>query len=350
MAGAASILWIASLATITDTVGSANMGKTMGIVGPICGSGGFLGPVVAGGLLSAAGYWPTWSVAVAIVSLDLVLRLAMTEKPKPAAHGPRNQVGADLEDRGDIGEERQLTIQASDEDDSCSASATLHHDIRSEQREKTISIRFPGNRRILTLATGDPDALGQDATCMSPLLPSPGRSDNDKSPISKKKPLSYIQHFLLVLRQRRIVSSMLLNIILSRASNSFNTTLAVQVEEAFGWGPRQVGLLFLALAGPSVLLGPSVGWLRDCIGVRVPTIIGSGLSSVLYVLIGVTGSGYLHSWSSLEVQKGIFIAALVLMGIAIEMISGICIIEGTRTSFSQILVIGSCPDMPYRPR
>ena len=84
LAGAASILWIASFATIADTVGSANVGKTMGIVGPIVGSGAFLGPIVAGGLLSSAGYWRTWSVATAIIALDLVLRLAMTERPKAA--------------------------------------------------------------------------------------------------------------------------------------------------------------------------------------------------------------------------------------------------------------------------
>ena len=84
LAGAASILWIASFATIAETVGSANVGKTMGIVGPIVGSGAFLGPLVAGVLLSSVGYWRTWSVAIAMIALDLILRLAMTERPKIA--------------------------------------------------------------------------------------------------------------------------------------------------------------------------------------------------------------------------------------------------------------------------
>lgn len=60
------------------------MGKTMGIVGPIVGSGAFLGPIVAGVLLSSVGYWRTWSVAIAMIALDLILRLAMTERPKAA--------------------------------------------------------------------------------------------------------------------------------------------------------------------------------------------------------------------------------------------------------------------------
>ena len=52
----------------------------MGIVGPIVGSGAFLGPMVAGALLSSVSYWQTWSVAIAMIALDLMLRLAMTER------------------------------------------------------------------------------------------------------------------------------------------------------------------------------------------------------------------------------------------------------------------------------
>ena len=65
----------------------------MGIVGPIVGSGAFLGPIVAGGLLSSAGYWRTWSVAIAIIALDLILRLAMTERPKAAESVPTKANG-----------------------------------------------------------------------------------------------------------------------------------------------------------------------------------------------------------------------------------------------------------------
>lgn len=60
------------------------MGKTMGIIGPIVGSGAFLGPMVAGILLPLVGYWRTWSVAIAMIALDLMLRLTMTERPKAA--------------------------------------------------------------------------------------------------------------------------------------------------------------------------------------------------------------------------------------------------------------------------
>lgn len=56
----------------------------MGIVGPIVGSGAFLGPMVAGVLISSVGYWRTWSFAIAMIVLDLILRLTMTERPNAA--------------------------------------------------------------------------------------------------------------------------------------------------------------------------------------------------------------------------------------------------------------------------
>lgn len=130
---------------------------------------------------------------------------------------------------------------------------------------------------------------------------------------------------------------MLLSIIVSTAYNSFNTTLALHVEETFQWGPGQVGLLFLALAGPSVLLGPPVGWLRDSIGVRAPTILGTGLATLSYILIGLAGSGSFAWMRSLDAGKGIYIGGLVMMGVAIELTAGISIIEGTRMSESMKL-------------
>ena len=123
---------------------------------------------------------------------------------------------------------------------------------------------------------------------------------------------------------------MLLSIIFSTAYNSFNATLALHVEKTFQWGPPQVGLLFLALAGPSALLGPPVGWLRDSIGVRAPTILGTGLATLSYVLIGLAGSEKFASTPGLDAGKGIYIGGLAMMGIAIELTAGICIIEGTR--------------------
>ena len=175
--------------------------------------------------------------------------------------------------------------------------------------------------------TATTHSLTLDAT--TPLLPNSSTPDCQPSPTGTE-PLSNTRYFFLILRQRRIIASLLLSTILSTAYNSFNATLALHVEETFSWGPRQVGFLFLTLAGPSVLLGPPVGWLRDSIGVRAPTILGTGLATLSYILIGLPGSGIFVRMRSLDGGKGIYIGGLVMMGVAIELTAGICIIEGTR--------------------
>ena len=90
----------------------------------------------------------------------------------------------------------------------------------------------------------------------TPLLPASSHCCSTPPPT---KPLSNAEYFVFILRHRRIISSMLLGIISSKVYNSFNATLVLHVQELFHWSPRQVGFLFLALIGPSVLFGLFAG-------------------------------------------------------------------------------------------
>lgn len=120
--------------------------------------------------------------------------------------------------------------------------------------------------------------------------------------------------------------------ILSTAFYSFNTTLALHVQEVFGWGPREIGFLYFALLGPSAMLGPFAGWLRDSIGVRWPTLVGTGLAAPLYVLIGLVGDER-FPWTQGELGKRLCIGTIVLMGLAVELTTSTSLIEGTRMSY-----------------
>ena len=289
LGAAACFLWIASLASIADTVGSGNMGKTMGIIGPIVSSGAFFGPVTGGLLLSSVGYWQTWSVAILMISLDLILRLAMCEGSSTAVSGSGQMPSSEAQVNAD--------------------SDTLDSDKYASAPSKKPSI------------AGAPSSTEE----VTPLL-TVAKYHSEMSPT---KPLSNAGYFFLILRQRRVISSMLVSILLSMAYNSFNATLPLHVQENFHWGPHQVGLLFLALVGPSVLLGPPAGWLRDSVGVKWPAIVGTGLVTPSYILIGLAGVEKFH-WMQGNVGKAIYIGALILVGIAKELTAGICIIEGTR--------------------
>lgn len=315
---AASVLWITSLATLADTVGSGNMGKTMGIIGPIASSGVFFGPMTGGLLLSSVGYWHTWLVAVTVISLDLILRLAMIDRRKssPMAHG------ADAMSSSEAGVNTEPGTLDPDKHLRSSPPATSH--VATLQSNSSCST-MSSSKLSMPNTAPTPSSPTVEAT---PLLPT--FSHNQSSP-SPTEPLSNAEYFLYILRQRRVFSSMLITIILTTSCNSFDATLGLHVQEVFHWGPLQVGLLYLALLGPSVLLGPFTGWLRDSIGVWWPTLVGTGLATPLYVLIGFVGDERFH-WMQGESGKRICIVALSLMGIAIELSTGTCIIEGARMS------------------
>ena len=246
------------------------MGKTIGIAGPLMKSGSFLGPMVGGILLSHAGYWRIWIAAYMIIIVDLVLRLVMTERPKAPAESPQ---GADASAADETAAER---------------GALLPHE-RDEE---------PGERREEPL----------EATV---------------------EPLSNLSFYLFLLKQPRISASLLLSVLQGITYNSFNATLPLHVEELFGWNSEQTGFLFLALVGPSIVLGPFAGWLRDRVGVKGPTMAGTLITIPAFVLLGAAGDPKIP-WAQGDGGKAALISGLILMGLGIEFTVGTCFIEGTR--------------------
>ncbi|KOS46911.1 hypothetical protein ACN38_g2100 [Penicillium nordicum] len=71
--------WIVGIATISDAVGQENTGKTMGVVSSFFLSGLLFGPMFSGTLLGLVGYWPTWMFAIAVLVIDMLLRVVMIE-------------------------------------------------------------------------------------------------------------------------------------------------------------------------------------------------------------------------------------------------------------------------------
>ena len=307
------------MATITDTVGPANMGKTMGIISPIFLTGALFGPVIGGLLLSSVGYWRTWIAPMAMISLDLTLRLVMIDKPKVSNGEP----GADEAQPNEVSTDTgPCTIKGDEYSGSSSAGTSV-----APAPHPKLSLSRPSSTKSSILNTAPtPSSTAEEA---APLLP----TASDFSPLpSPIKPLSEVESFRYILRQRRIISSFFITFTLAIAHNSFGATLALHVQDVFHWGPRQVGFLFLALVAPSVMLGPLAGWLRDAIGVWWPTLAGTGMATPLFVLIGYVGDER-FDWMQGEYGKGICVGALLLMGIAIELSECICTIEGARTFF-----------------
>lgn len=66
---------------MVENVGTEHMGKISGLTSTFSAVGTSFGPLLAGLLFEAGGYWCAWAGAAAFLLADIVMRLIMTEKP-----------------------------------------------------------------------------------------------------------------------------------------------------------------------------------------------------------------------------------------------------------------------------
>lgn len=78
--GATAMVAVAGLALLTDSVSFDNLGQVIGYLGSSVALGFLLGPLIGGVLYEKAGYQAVFTMAFAIVGVDLFMRIAVIEK------------------------------------------------------------------------------------------------------------------------------------------------------------------------------------------------------------------------------------------------------------------------------
>src|ERR1700761_1271214 len=76
----AGMLWPICLALLSDTVGKANIGKAVGIIGVPMSIGPIVGPLLGGVIYASGGYYAVFGLMFALLGLDAFLRMIMIEK------------------------------------------------------------------------------------------------------------------------------------------------------------------------------------------------------------------------------------------------------------------------------
>lgn len=77
---ASTIVWTTGLAVLVDTVGQAHIGEYMGYVGIALNAGTFIAPLLGGVLFAKSGYDAIFGLIVAVVGVDIFLRVVMKER------------------------------------------------------------------------------------------------------------------------------------------------------------------------------------------------------------------------------------------------------------------------------
>lgn len=264
--------WIVGLATVADTVGQENTGKVLGGISSFFNSGLLLGPMLSGTLLQLFGYWPTWIAALAVLVIDIIMRLIMIE---------------DRSKKGSRGEASRGVPSEGVE------SGT----VEEQQHEQDVNERTA----LISPSSQPQDDLG------------PKKSDEIPENFYK-----------VILTNPRALTGLICHFTAAFILVTFDTTLPLYVTTEFRWSPAEVSLMFLILQLPSLVFSTFVGILKDRVGTRGPTALGFISNAVFLALAGIP------THSSGHTGRIIYMVAIAGVGIGWTLTGGCGIIEITR--------------------
>ncbi|KAL2862719.1 MFS transporter [Aspergillus lucknowensis] len=226
----AAVVWTVGLALIVDTVGKDQVGTAMGIVSMAMTVGTVSGPFIGGIVLSKAGYHAVFSIAIALIALDIALRLVMIE---------RKSASKWIEDQRTAPPETERLIRPA-------AQGSSPYETAANPEEP---------ERETTQSNGKPAV----DDCFT-----------EHAHNKKKRPVPGIVRLmcsgaLLVILAAAVVQAI--------AYASFDTVLPLYVMATFNMGPMGIGLCFIPLFAPS-FFSTLIGTAVDRYGGRKITFLG----------------------------------------------------------------------------
>lgn len=258
---------------LVDNIEPESKGSVLALAMSFVTSGVVGGPVISGSLFQLAGYWAAWSVPFAFLSLDFVARLAMVDR-KPQSS-------------------KTLERPEQEESDAILSSQTDGYETMKQNPNNACRQRADSSE-------------GHSARCSS--------SDEVKTPSSG--------FYRTLLFDPRILVGLANTLGQSVIIAGFDTTLPLYLLNTFDWGSLPVGMMFLGIQGPPIVLGPLIGGLRDRLGLRLPTVIGWALVVPFLWLLAVPGRpGF--PWAAPDSHgEAIVIVSIVGIGFGFLLIRG----------------------------
>ncbi|CAI7671315.1 unnamed protein product [Penicillium crustosum] len=257
-------LYIVSMATMAENIGSEHIGKIAGLSSTLTAAGTCSGPVIAGFLFGIGGYWTAWAGAALFLVVDIIMRLLMIEKPQK------------------------------------------RHDVACRSHNGSLS----AEEHIPSSET-------------EPLL------NEERSSITEE--IGGWRFYFYLFRQPCFTAGIACYFVFALFIASFESTIAMHVRSAFGWGVFPVGLLFASIQGPGMILAPLVGLLKDRVGSRVPTTIGFISVAPFLWFLGVAGDER-FPWATLGTRgKIIYGVCTTMIGCFTCLLMGVGTMEATAT-------------------
>jgi hypothetical protein len=241
---------------LVENIEPEQRGQTLALAMSFISCGTVTGPVISGTMFQLTGYWAAWAVPLVLLGLDAIARLAMVESA-PGQPPPGKTV-----DSLDTPEPRES-------DGLLDTQADGYETIK-------LNLGKTGKSPVVT-------------RCMS---------EEFRDPWSDEivlVPSKVFYHTMLF--DPRILAGLANTLGQSLIVAGFDTTLPLFLRNTFGWGSMPVGMIFLGLQGPIIVLGPAIGGIRDRLGCRIPTVLGWALVAPFLSLLALAGRPEL-SWAT----------------------------------------------------
>lgn len=107
----ASFVWVSGLAFLNSQIRPDFIGTAMGYVSMAMGAGELIGPIVGGAMYEHTGHFAVLGLICAILGVDILLRIALVEKPSEPRQ--ENTPGQDNEEQPLLDGEREASISRS---------------------------------------------------------------------------------------------------------------------------------------------------------------------------------------------------------------------------------------------
>ncbi|KAL8962135.1 MAG: hypothetical protein Q9193_001419 [Seirophora villosa] len=256
---AAGIVYTVGLALLVDTVGQNDVGAWMGSALSGMSAGVMIGPFIAGIIYAKAGYLAVFATILAVIGVDLILRLFMIEK-----QSARKWVVES--DYGTFSKEPHPQYRPISRDTVCS------------QEEDIVDTSTTGLRAVAPDDEFRPSDFGEPATDQ----PSGRRS------ALRDGLVRFLKTTAILLKSRGILAAMYGGFVQVTLICAFDSILPLFVHKTFGWETSGGGSIFLALTVPS-LAAPIVGLMSDRLGARVVVLAGFATSTLTLALLSLVG-------------------------------------------------------------
>ncbi|OJJ97145.1 hypothetical protein ASPACDRAFT_80634 [Aspergillus aculeatus ATCC 16872] len=230
----AAVVWTVGMALVVDTVGKDQVGAAMGYVSMALTVGTVFGPFIGGIMLSRVGYHSVFLLAIALIVVDISLRLVMIEQKTAAKWLPSKTE----ESSGLLG--KSTGYGALSEQDSAS-SLCPPDDVLVEPPVEDGS---------------EPDSSGKETSV-------PG--------------------IVRLICSGKLMLVLMATVVDAILYSSFDTVLPLYVMKTFDWGPMGIGLCFLPLFAPS-FASPWIGDAVDSLGALQIAFLGFLLDCPTFLL------------------------------------------------------------------